>query len=249
MTIDLVVTSARRDRSARPSAGPRGVGRLDASRRHRAGPGAATHVVPGGDRGCGPKGDRHRDVAGEPLQIPVTRLLKPLGADAPDRADRVDRGEGRTHDGDFSTSSGPQVVAQPPRRPRVPKGYPLEHLVGAVRPDRVESVAEGRDQVARGDRRAVRPRRAHGRQAGAARPRGPRERRVPARDGRGLRRLLRHGRRGCGPRPPALDAPTVPESARLWRELLGPEFMAPADDGGFARRTAVSTVASTGRYG
>jgi hypothetical protein len=46
----------------------------------------------------------------------------------------------------------------------------------------------------------------------------------------------------------ALDAETLVESVTRWRTLLGPEFPEPPP-GGFTERVAVSTVATTGRYG
>ena len=46
----------------------------------------------------------------------------------------------------------------------------------------------------------------------------------------------------------ALAAPTVVESASIWRELLGPEFPEPPT-GTFAARAAASTIATPGRFG
>ena len=46
----------------------------------------------------------------------------------------------------------------------------------------------------------------------------------------------------------ALGAETLVESVTRWRTLLGPEFPEPPA-GGFTERVAVSTVATTGRYG
>ncbi len=229
VTIDLVSTAAP-SRSERETFGEavghaRALARsADASRRHRAGPGdlGDRSVVPGGDRGCGPKGDRHRDVAGEPLQIPRRGCSSRWVPTHPIAQIEWTEGKGARTTATSQRRQVPQVVAQPPRRPRVPEGLPARAPRRRNCPDRVESVAEGRDQVARGDRRAVRPRRAHGRQAGAARPRGPRERRVPARDGRGLRRLLRHGRRGCGPRPPGARRADGPRERPPVARAVGP---------------------------
>lgn len=129
-------------------------------------------------------------------------------------------------------------------RPEHPKGYPLEHLVGALCPDGIASVADGLTQSLeavvkrfRAGQKPVLP--DHG---------------VPDHD---VFRRLSQGdfaafqllvASAAAIARRALDSPTVPESAATWRELLGPEFPIP-DGGGFAKRTAASSITTTGRYG
>jgi Second Messenger Oligonucleotide or Dinucleotide Synthetase domain len=129
-------------------------------------------------------------------------------------------------------------------RPEHPRGYPLEHLIGAMCPDGIDSVAEGLTRsfeaiVFRfkpGDKPALPD---HGV------PEHDVLKRVTVADFAAFLGLLRNAatlaRR-------AMDSPTVPESASTWRELLGPEFPVP-DGGGFTQRAAPSRIKTTGRYG
>lgn len=133
--------------------------------------------------------------------------------------------------------------------PEYPKGYPLEHLIGSVCPNDNTSVAELLTrsletivtcyavEAATGGKPVLCD---HGV------PENDVFRRVTPEDFAGFYAMVvdaaKLARR-------ALDSPTVPESAALWRELLGPEFPPPPEGGGFAKRVATSTIASSGRYG
>ncbi len=133
--------------------------------------------------------------------------------------------------------------------PDHPKGYPLEHLIGTVCADSVGSVAEGVtrsfEAIARDYMQHVQARRKpelpdHGV------PENDVFRRVSVDDFAGFYRLTQNAAILARQ---ALDAPTIAESASVWRDLLGPEFPEPPKDGGFTKRTAASTVATTGRFG
>ncbi len=132
--------------------------------------------------------------------------------------------------------------------PEYPKGYPLEHLIGTVCFDGISSVAEG---VTASLEAIVRNYQSHvlTHQKPVLPDHGVPEndvfRRVSVGDFAGFYRLAQNG---ANLARQALDAPTIAESALAWRELLGPEFPEPKD-GGFTKRTAASTIASTGRYG
>jgi len=129
-------------------------------------------------------------------------------------------------------------------KPEHPKGYPLEHLIGAMCPDHVDSVAEGLTHsleaavltFQRGDKPVLPD---HGV------PEHDVLRRVTVADFAAFLGVLRSA---ASLARRAMDSPTVPESASTWRELLGPEFPVP-DGGGFTKRVAASTITTTGRYG
>lgn len=133
--------------------------------------------------------------------------------------------------------------------PEYPKGYPLEHLIGTVCPDGIESVADG---LTRSLETIVRDYQVH--VLTHRKPELPDHgvpendvfRRVTVDDFAGFHVLVQNA---ANLARQALDAPTIAESASAWRELLGPEFPEPPQDGGFTKRTAASTIASTGRYG
>jgi hypothetical protein len=133
--------------------------------------------------------------------------------------------------------------------PEHPKGYPLEHLIGTVCADGVDTVADG---LTRSLEAIVRDYQQH--VLTHRKPKLPDHgvpendvlRRVSVDDFAGFYRLVENAAKLARQ---ALDAPTVAESASAWRELLGQEFPQPPKDGGFTRRTAASTIATTGRYG
>jgi tRNA nucleotidyltransferase (CCA-adding enzyme) len=130
--------------------------------------------------------------------------------------------------------------------PKHPKGYPLEHFIGATCPDGINSVAEGilqsLEQIA-----MIHPRK----------PKLP-DHGVPHHDvfhrTTEQEYAMFHGEIKIAARlaRKAYDATTVEESAKAWRELFGEEFPAPEDDnkssGGFTSRTGPSTV-KEGRFG
>jgi hypothetical protein len=128
--------------------------------------------------------------------------------------------------------------------PEHPKGYPLEHLIGAMCPDRVDSVADGLTRSLEavvlkfkaGDKPVLPD---HGV------PEHDVLKRVSVADFAAFLAVLRNA---ASLARRAMDSPTVPDSASIWRELLGPEFPVP-EGGGFAKRTAASTITTTGRYG
>ncbi len=134
-------------------------------------------------------------------------------------------------------------------RPEHPKGYPLEHLIGTVCVDGIDSVGDG---VTRSLEAIVRDYRLH--VLAQRKPELPDHgvpendvfRRVSVADFAGFYQLAQNA---ANLARKALDAPTIAEGASAWRELLGPEFPEPPTDGGFTKRTAASTIASTGRYG
>lgn len=133
--------------------------------------------------------------------------------------------------------------------PEHPKGYPLEHVVGIVCPDNISSVGDG---LASSFEAIVSAYQMHVLQG--TKPELPDHgvpesdvfRRITASEFSRFYRLVEdaavRARR-------ALEAPTVAESATIWRELLGPEFPEPSKDGGFTQRVSASTIATTGRYG
>jgi hypothetical protein len=133
--------------------------------------------------------------------------------------------------------------------PEHPKGYPLEHLIGTVCSDGIDSVAEG---VTGSLEAIVRTYQPHllTHQKPVLPDHGVPEndvfRRVSVGDFAGFYRIAQNA---ANLARQALNAPTVAESASAWRELLGPEFPEPPKDGGFTKRTAATTIASTGRYG
>ena len=132
--------------------------------------------------------------------------------------------------------------------PEHPKGYPLEHMVGTVCPDGIESVAEGVTMTLEA---IVRNYQAHA--ITHRKPALPDHgvphndvfRRVSATDFAGFYTVVQSAAQLARQ---ALDSPTVAYSASTWRQLLGPEFPEPGK-GGFAERTAASTIATTGRFG
>jgi hypothetical protein len=133
--------------------------------------------------------------------------------------------------------------------PEYPKGYPLEHFIGTVCPDGIDSVADG---VTRSLESILRDYEQHVVSQGKPAlpdhgvPENDVFRRISAEDFAGFYRLVENAARLARQ---AVDAPTIVESVSTWRLLLGPEFPEPPTDGGFTERTAASTIASTGRYG
>jgi len=134
-------------------------------------------------------------------------------------------------------------------QPEYPKGYPLEHLIGAVCPDGIESVGAG---FTLSMEAIVREYQVHVLMGlkpelpDLGVPENDVFRRVSAADFAAFYRLTE---RAADLARQALDAPTVSESASTWRELFGPEFPPPPSDGGFTQRTAASSIVTTGRYG
>jgi Second Messenger Oligonucleotide or Dinucleotide Synthetase domain len=132
--------------------------------------------------------------------------------------------------------------------PEYPKGYPLEHLVGTVCPDGIGAVAEGLTLSLEAIVRAYQMDVLNGRKPELPDHGVPEHdvfRRVTPNDFGGFYRLVQSA---ADLARQALNAPTVAESASRWRELLGPEFPEPLP-GNFSKRTAASTIASTGRFG
>lgn len=124
--------------------------------------------------------------------------------------------------------------------PKYPKGYPLEHLLGQTCDDGIGSVAQGLTQALEAvrDRHAYKP---------AMPDHGVPENDVFARvsdeDYAAFHTLVREA---ASLARRALNAPTMEESARLWSDLLGPEF--DPGEGGFSERKS-PTIITTGRFG
>jgi len=132
--------------------------------------------------------------------------------------------------------------------PEYPKGYPLEHLFGHVCPDGIGSVAEGLTRSLEMIRDEYRYALSGGMVPSLADHGVPENnvfRRITPEDFAAFWRLVESA---AGDARAALDAETLVESVTRWRTLLGPEFPEPPA-GGFTERVAVSTVATTGRYG
>lgn len=127
--------------------------------------------------------------------------------------------------------------------PKYPKGYPLEHLIGQTCPDGTGSVAEGIVSALETIRDAY-PTKPYLQDHGVSQDVF---RRVSDEDYAGFHALITSAadlaRR-------ALETSTLPESADLWRALLGPEFpVPPEDERAFTSRTSKSTVGTGGRFG
>lgn len=130
-----------------------------------------------------------------------------------------------------------------------PKGYPLEHLVGAMCPDGIQSVAEGivhafeniRDQFSpfvAANTVPVLP--DHGV------PDNNVFKRITAVQFATFWRLVDQAARDARR---ALDAATTTESATRWRELLGPEFPEPPKGVGFLPPKEPARPGTGGRFG
>ncbi len=136
-----------------------------------------------------------------------------------------------------------------------PKGYPLEHLIGACCPDSITSVAEG---VTRSLETIVQRYAAYARikQAPSLPDHGVPEHNVLHRvSGEDFAVFFNQAFNAAKIARRAFDATTVSESAEAWRELFGEGFPAPPSDegsknsgGGFTKRTAVTSIGG-GRWG
>lgn len=128
-----------------------------------------------------------------------------------------------------------------------PKGYPVEHLVGDCCPDDITSIAEGVTKMLEtavdlyADNAQLK-----------STPTFP-DRGVPEHDvfkritGEDFATFYECIKVAAGTARKALDAPTVKESATLWRELFGDAFPAPpsgedSSNGGYTPRAAASVV-------
>jgi hypothetical protein len=132
---------------------------------------------------------------------------------------------------------------------KYPKGYPLEHIIGVCCPDSITSVAQGvtltlanvvasfAADVAAGKTPFLQD---HG-----VPSHNVLKRLAPA----DFKKFHEYCVEAATIANRALDASTVYESAKAWRELFGDEFPAPPSDdrGGFTKRTSVSTVGG-GRF-
>lgn len=133
--------------------------------------------------------------------------------------------------------------------PKYPKGYPLEHLIGHVCPNDINSVAEGLTRSFEAIRDNYRYAVATGTKPSLPDHGVPENdvlRRVTEQDFAGFWRLIESA---ADDARAALEAETVADSADRWRALLGPEFPEPPEGGRFTDRVAKSTIATTGRYG
>jgi hypothetical protein len=133
--------------------------------------------------------------------------------------------------------------------PEYPKGYPLEHLIGQVCPDDINSVAEGLTRSFE----AIRDNYRYAVSTGTVPslpdhgvPENNVLRRVTPQDFAGFWRLVE---RAAGDARAAFDADTITESVTRWRALLGLEFPEPPKDGGFTERVGKTAIVTTGRYG
>jgi len=144
------------------------------------------------------------------------------------------------------------------RHPEVkhPKGYPLEHLIGACCPDGITSLAEG---VTQSLEAIVRRYESYARvkQTPSLWDHGVPEHNVLHRvSGEDFSIFLSQVKDAAQIARRALDADTVGESAEAWQELFGDVFpKAPGGDGdkssgkgGYTKRTAVSSIGG-GRWG
>jgi len=136
-----------------------------------------------------------------------------------------------------------------------PKGYPLEHLIGACCPDAITSVAEG---VTRSLETIVKRYAAFATigQTPSLPDHGVPEHNVLHRvSGEDFAIFFNQASNAAQLARRAFDATTVSESAEAWRELFGDAFPKPPSDegskasgGGFTKRTAVTTIGG-GRWG
>ena len=116
--------------------------------------------------------------------------------------------------------------------PKYPKGYPLEHMIGHVLPDGIDSVAEGLVKALEGMRNEFGPLA----QAGLV-PRLP-DHGVPSHDvlkrvtPQDFRPFMAHIAKAADLARRAYDEPDKDESGALWRELLGNCFPLPGPGGG-----------------
>jgi len=133
--------------------------------------------------------------------------------------------------------------------PEYPKGYPLEHLIGHVCPNDINSVAEGLTRSFEAIRDDYRYAVASG-QVPSLPDHGVPEnnvlRRVTPQDFVAFWRLVEQA---AGQAREALNAETVAESVDRWGTLLGPEFPPAPKDGGFTARIGKTAIVTTGRYG
>ncbi len=133
--------------------------------------------------------------------------------------------------------------------PKYPKGYPLEHLIGHVCPNDINSVAEGLTRSLEAIRDNYRYAVATGTKPSLPDHGVPENdvlRRVTEEDFAAFWRLVESA---AGEARAAPAAETVADSANRWRALLGPEFHEPPEGGSFTDRVANSTIVTTGRYG
>lgn len=144
------------------------------------------------------------------------------------------------------------------RHPEVkhPKGYPLEHLIGACCPDGITSVAEC---VTQSLETMVRRYESYAKvkQTPSLWDHGVPEHNVLHRvSGEDFSTFLGQAADAAQTARRALDADTVGESAEAWRELFGNAFPKPPGDdddkgsgkGGYTKRTAVTSIGG-GRWG
>lgn len=126
--------------------------------------------------------------------------------------------------------------------PKYPKGYPLEHLVGYVCPDGITSVASGL-VTSLETIRDFHPTKPYLLDHGVTQNVFDR---VSDADYAGFHALVADA---AAKARAAFDAPTIRESALLWRDLLGPEFPVPPEtEESFAEPKSKSAVGS-GRFG
>jgi len=136
-----------------------------------------------------------------------------------------------------------------------PKGYPLEHLIGACCPDSITSVAEG---VTRSLETIVQRYAVYAtiKQTPPLPDHGVPEHNVLHRvSGEDFAVFFNQASNAAQIARRAFDATTVSESAEAWGELFGDAFPKPPSDegsknsgGGFTKRTAVTSVGG-GRWG
>lgn len=129
-----------------------------------------------------------------------------------------------------------------------PKGYPLEHVIGASCPDGIESVADGLTRTLEAIRDNYRVQASSG-QVPYVRDHGV--------DQNVFRRITpeqfaifwRLANAAASEARAALEAETIAESTARWRRLLGEEFPEPPQGVGFVPPAAAATPRSGGRFG
>ena len=134
--------------------------------------------------------------------------------------------------------------------PEYPKGYPIEHLIGACCPDGITSVAEGVTKALEAIVSQFETIAAQETQPNLT-DHGVNSNVFKRVSGEDFAAFYAHVKQAAVTARAALDATTVSESTALWRELFGEKFPDTPDDGtkakGFTSRETVTTVGS-GRF-
>jgi hypothetical protein len=136
---------------------------------------------------------------------------------------------------------------RPDELPKYPKGYPLEHLIGAACPNGIDSVAEG---VTRTLEEIVRKYPTKPKLADHGVPEHDVMKRISDAE---YSQFLKKIKEAAGIARAALDAEDLDVSGRYWQKLFGEEFPTPEPDesggrGGFTKRDSGSTIAGGNRF-